>query len=241
MFCYFLPNIKRVERAELAEFGLLDRLDANCHQRQAATGPTGSAGLVVSMSSALGYYRDRQKWVPSQCGKYWIGYEQPLTASDLARVEQLDGHSVRLEDGSDWLIPVARSFVNGCVLPQSLALGPDGSVVTEVLPRYVAFSKRAESIWENFIADCKTQSGEPVETVEPSESFTVADYFNIAVEALALNYRVGPQEVSLLRLLTTANVLRIAQAIIDVPTLLELSKKKGQSDEPQCSGGSEVN
>ena len=86
-------------------------------RRDCTSGPGGLGGVIYSDGSGrTGYYPDVQDW--SESGLFWIGVDRdPVTPESLERAEMIGGHYVRLEDGHDWLIPVARCFPIGSRLP----------------------------------------------------------------------------------------------------------------------------
>jgi len=189
-------------------------------------GPDGTAGIIVSppvehangKRASLGYYKESQTWKEISNGKYWIGYEteNPPRPIDLEREEMVDGHRVELEDGCEWLVPTALSFAHGTSLPQSLVLGPDGEIVTEVVPRFAKLWKKAEWLFEEFRKDWDKNT-------EGASNVPLQEGWGIAVEALSVNYKISSWEMSILRAFTTTNLTNILKAIIDFPTLIEVS------------------
>ncbi len=179
--------------------------------REVRGGPGGIDGSIYSTGHGkTGYFPDCQEW--RKVDDWWIGTsKERLDPDTLQRDEVIDGHPVTLEDGNAWLVPVARVFPIGTCLPESLMLGPNGQVVKEILPCFAAFAKKAETVFEFFQGEKELLEDEAWE---------------IAVEALAINYHVGRQEVSALRLLTTINVAKVLGAIVDMPTIKEAAKKK---------------
>jgi len=216
---YFLPGRRAATATAIAAAGLSDVVE-HFAQREALTGPGGESGLVIApacpdgKAAQCGYFPASQHWVAATCGRYWIGREtdNPPLPEDLQRPEMVAGHLVALEDGNEWLIPVARHFAQGTALPQALLLGPDGQLVAEALPRFAKLSSHAERAFDDF---CRA-AGSPNDA--EGEPLTIAEIWAIAIEALALNYRISAEEVSFLHLLTTQNTLRIAEALIDWPT-----------------------
>lgn len=189
-------------------------------------GPGGQDGMVYSDGNGrTGYYPDNQKW--TKVNDWWLGVSrEKINPDTLLRDEVVDGHFVKLEDGNEWLIPVARVFPIGTNLPESLVLGPDGQLVKEILPRFAAFTQKADEVFEFF---------------RKEKGLLQTEAWEIAVEALAINYHVGRQEVSALRLLTTANIAKIMQAIIDMPTAMAAEKKKiEQADADSLTDGKEA-
>jgi len=248
-FLYFIPGVQAVSEKTLADKGLSDRLVA-FESIQVQKGPGDAPGMLLRSNlskgvSRFGYYPDQQTW--SQSGAFWTGIinSEPPQPGELKRDDFINGHPVKLNDGNEWMIPVARAFPTGTNLPCSLSLGPDGELVFDILERYVPFSKHAERLFLEFYGGLAGESEE-----EASERLHDLDWFNHAVEALAVNYRVGAQEVSLLKLLTTRNVFEVCRAVVDFPEFVKRveemgSKKKtlldqevivGSSSEPGAGG-----
>jgi len=128
----------------------------------------------------------------------------------------IGGHEVELEDKHKWLVPCARVFSRGSLLPEALVLGPDGEIVREALPKFAELSNKAERVWKWF---AKTHNISE-EDVEP---LTDVEGYEIVTTALGTNYRIGKKEISVLKIITTHNGVHVLQALIDVPTLIELS------------------
>lgn len=245
-FLYFIEGKKTVTPDDLAAASLAYAFEGPFSFREVGGGPGGRAGVVVGAGSDVGYYPDRQTWLPIPGGPDGVfgGYDpsSPPKPADLARIEQIEGYAVDLADGDEWLVPVARCFPAGSMLPQALTIGPDGKVVREALPKFADACRDADRLWnyfrsENGLAD----DGEKIEPIDDDEMF------GLAVRILALNYRVGPIEVSELKLLTTKNIRRILWCFVDAPGYLavqtaraEAESKKNDADipagEPSHSG-----
>ena len=229
---YFIPELRGVRPEDIDQAGLRYAFQSGTpwDQVHIAEGPGGSEGCVLRAGGRgrLGYFPDRQRWVVGPGAEWWVGIEGVASPEALERREIIDGHLVRLGDGNDWRIPVARSFIRGSALPHALVLGPDGEVVTEALPEYAALSAAVERIERAFLG--QLGEGDP-------EEIDIKDGFRIAASALALNYRVGPAEVSFLRLLTTSNIRAVLEALVDVPTICEVAREMaGKAEAPADTG-----
>lgn len=236
---YFLSKLQSVGQDDLSRAGVGQKEGKSSFSfRITSAGPDKQPGAVVvfnpgnpeARSPQIGYFPLKQEWQKASGGKFWIGREKdkPVRPADLQRTEIIAGHKVKLADGQEWMIPVARVFPQGTMLPQSLILGPDGEVVKEVLPRYARLGQKAERVWQEF----KKQMGW-LEEGENPESMTEKEEWEIATEVLGINYRLGAWEISFLRLFTTENLERVLSAFVDIPTMLaasramqEASKKK---------------
>jgi len=229
---YFVDGVQSVDRAKLDEVGIGATIqDAKFAARGATTGPGGNPGVTVGTIAVgrngrekhIGYFPEKQEWEKAKSGDYWIGkfIEDPPRPEDLLRKEAIDGHNVELFDGNRWIIPIARKIPIGSVLPRAMVLGPNGELVMEALPRYTKLSKMTERIWDSWSADARRAMVDE-EEVESDDPITVEFGWEIAIEALGLNYLVGPEEISFLRLITTANIKMILGALIDLPTMIEV-------------------
>ena len=207
-----------------------------------AHGPDGGAGIVLSIHTYArgGEQADalvlegRQTWTPCDEGKYWIGWrtDKPPAPADLARREQIAGHAVKLGDGNEWIIPLARVINGGTEFPKRLTLGPGGMWVETILPQFVEFCAKAESVWRGIsgAVERADDSGESKVDAEIGVDDTA-----FAIEALALNYAVGSWEASALGLLTTHTRAAIIMATVDWPRIVavleaqrEEQKKNGE-------------
>jgi len=185
-----------------------------------AAGPDGGPGTTFAVGGdgvVVTYPPDQVTWQKHETADYWVGLERPHTPGDLAREEMLPGHWVRLADGQDWLVPVARG-----------AGEEDGKPVWyEHLPRRLA---RKDGDWV---------AGEVIKRYEPLWSIGKAfaemddqmDVFDAAITALSFNYRVGTTEALLLGLIDISGPVshaasRILEAVIDGPRREELQKKR---------------
>lgn len=240
---YYLPGAKGCTPEILERFGLTELFRGGSPESCESAGPDGKGGVIVrvtperpidgAVKPRVGFFRDRQIWEEARAadgsGAYWLGREFPPLPVDLQRPELVGGHRVRLEDGNDWLVPCARVFPTGTNLPEAMSLGPNGEIVYEVLPRFIEISKRAARVWDYFQWLYGTREKE-------IEQITDREAFEIACAALGINYRIGLREASFLRLLSTRNYIRVLEALVDMPTVLErvceaqaekLPKKKG--------------
>jgi hypothetical protein len=248
-FIYFIPKIKSVTEKNIDNAGIFEGAkDLKIEYRQIVKGPDGMDGMAFSFETKagdnnrpfiVGYFQEKQTWIKANGGKFWIGYynDAKPTAESLMRKEQVNGHYVKLLNGQDWLIPVARLFPEGTILPHSLVLGPDGDIVKEIIPRYAKYSQIGERVWTEFK---RQMNWEDVE--EDHKPFNEQEEWECAIRALSINYLVGQWEVSALRLLSTNNVQNIFHAIVDIPTMMaviksqnESAKKKENADTPDGS------
>ena len=236
-FIYAIPQVTAVSSGLVKRIGLdevLQDTDPSQHKfRQIGKGPEGQAGvlfMVTENTKLLHYKPDEQTWDKSRNGKYWIGFynKDKPTELILRRPRQLAGHDVELQDGSKWLIPIARIITGVSTLPQSLFIDSQDEITTRPLQQYTAFTDRVDELWDDFRAEIDPKSGK-----EPNLS--TADRMHLAAEALSWNYHVSLNEINMLGLITTQNLIEIMSAIIDVTTLIEEAKHSAKQKKNEKS------
>ncbi len=226
-FLYFIPGGETVNQETVDEVGLTDALaNTKWSVRHATAGPAGEAGCVLVPKSIavegktpwLGYKPATQEWTEANGGKFWCGIEKenPYTTEDLLKPEAIEGHSVKLGDGKEWIIPKARIFPIGTMLPESLVLGPEGEVIREVIPRFSKYSKKAERIWKFWQWENKWIE-------EEQEPMSDTEAFQLGSEIMSLNYMISKWGISDNKLFGTDNMLTVLKAFVDIPTLIEAS------------------
>lgn len=234
-FCYFLPNVyaaqlapgQRLVRSLLEERGLADLLaDVDIPHAGLAdlahVGPGSKlCGCVLAPHTAagdvprLGYFPELQDWTPSIGGEqqYWLGRDrdQPTTPDSLRRRRPLvRGYDVTLGDGQVWHVPVVRRPTGTTRLPCHLKMTPAG------LEEVVKAEYRA--LFDDF---------EPVATVF-WEGGTIQRLVgcDVALRALAVNYRLGWDEQNALALLDGDNWLEVLKLAVDLPLFDDALQKK---------------
>lgn len=231
---YYVPTPKPLLSAEdLKSAGIAYVGEPGIPAATQCLGPDGGQGLVfAACPNDPGTFKAaEQRWTKGPDGKFWCGVwiEKPNPGPDkLARKKFVGGHAVRLRDGNDWTIPIARSVVGGSTLPRGLVLGDDAKTWRmKELPEYLKLCKDAEAVWREYVAAViPSENGEPSNKVEVEDQ----ELIRIAVDGLAANYRIGPLEVSCLGLLGTDEMWEILRAIIDIPALMKAAEDRKKKD-----------
>lgn len=187
-----------------------------------AIGPGGRMGQLESvLPGTLEFLEAGQTWtaLPGQPG-VWLGVIDGarIDPAHLARPTQRPGHWVKLGDGSEWLVPVARLRDGGCALPRRRALTPDGSIGWNVEAEFRGLTDFAGRVWDAHMGQ--------------AYSGTEAEIDAMCAAALGVNYALGLMECIVLGLFTDSSQRLIAEALIDWPTveaILEELKKKQAS------------
>jgi len=246
---YFLPGRDRsIKLPDVKAAGLDYAFEDRCTPAGVERGPDGERGVIVAdderiEAHRIGYYPDKQTWRRIPGLDAWVGMytDDPPEPTDLIRQRALPGHWVRLGDGHDWLIPVARAaaeqdstLVWYQALPQATTIDEEGRWIQGgVLPAYQRLWDIAMRWWDAVVA---------AETIEESETSAKIelDFEEIndgALLALATNYRVGKAEVALLGLFDDQCVREILAALIDMPTIQAWLKKKAAAAGSSIVGG----
>lgn len=230
---YFVQDVASVGRQQAAELGLggvLPQLSA----RQTARGPSGGGGCLASFTAdRLAFDQSAQTWRKLPGGKVWFGWwnDAPPGPEDLQRAEQLPGHQVKLRDGREWLVPLARAWSDSGYspkIPAALDFDESGQLCRgAVEPRYRDLEEAAKQFAEFFFEGGST---------------TYEALIGWACAALSVNYRLGRHEALALGLfddqfIAAQDVLR---AVIDWPGFQAITGKKSegpQSDEQPTSPG----
>ncbi|HET8687800.1 MAG TPA: hypothetical protein VFM18_14205 [Methanosarcina sp.] len=200
------------------------------------SGPDHSSGMLYAPADAKGSRQvkmdlDSQEWV--EFDGFWIGYEKenPPTPDDLARgIGFVDGHIVELENNFNVVVPLARRFPSGTELPELLVVGKGGVLEKKPLKKFASLSEGAERVLNVMFID--------------GEGLPYKDLWAIIVEALSVNYMISGHEISVLNLVTTLNIISLADALVDGPTIREQMKaemqKKRLLEESSSSVGQEA-
>jgi len=244
---YFLAKRQGVSREDLERFGLAGVSGGMGPQSiSTSKGPSGQGGVLLSFSKETPRPSTAREWRKAVRGDFWLGFdpEDPPGPEDLARPRQVAGHLVTMRGGGQWMIPVARSFPIGTALPQIIVLDESGKVTTETVPEYVDVSRKAERIWSALsqaLADCAERRAAGEEDAQALWSISLQERFEIAVEALSVNYRVEADEVSLLKIMEDAHQDQILHALIDWPTVEQWAKKNSLPESSPTTDGEAAN
>lgn len=220
-FLYAVNNASVLSAEVVKKTGLGDIL-ADISKVSAVTstiGPGGDRCLLFGniKAAAMRFKPEEQQWVESFNKEYWVGFyiEDPPATEDLAKETQLSGHEVKLGNDGLWLIPVARKFAEGAIMPLTLGIGSKGEIITKTIAEYIGFSGRAEKYYHETMRE--------VFELNFDKQITTEEKVELAFESIMLNYHVGFEEIFALDLINTLNLREVCEAVIDVPTLNEVT------------------
>ena len=233
-FLYYLPgpcNGVSIEDVRKAGLGYaFDGRGWSCPGVM-AHGPDGGQGSMAADPNRVdkvGCYPNEQtsRKIPGLNAYAVLYTDDKPEPNDLARKEQLTGHWVTLADGNEWLCPIARGAVeeDGAIawtyrVPQVSVLNDAGDFERGgVAEKYIPLWELATRWFDVRMGALLESDGETVE-------FSFDGLLKSAVEVLACNYVVDAVECDMLGLLTEENAVAILDALIDMPTRMELLKK----------------
>lgn len=207
MFFYFIDHDANVFDVSLIDsFGLRYAL-GSVRVQPVRQGPNGKKGFLLAdpaTCDVLRYRPDQQTWIQKFGDeRVWIGHanDNLPRLPALAREKQLPGRNIILPDGSRILIPIARRWVEvddrlpwAVALPQSLTRDESGRwVPTAVVSQY-------RHLWlllcgyidaaEKAIREADVAPGDSV-------FFQFERINELAIAAIAANYRVGADEIEI--------------------------------------------
>jgi len=204
-------------------------------------GPGDLPGLIIGyqtpgglVPSRLGYYPAEQVWQPAgDGGLVWLGLD-PLSApleSDLRRRKLYPGYQIELADGQKWQVPLIRRADGSTGLPTDFVWDASGQLVEPLKPAYQKYWDDSAEAAGWFYGDEQEgrQFGGP--------TFSKARALELAVQALALNYRFGRAEQQLCRVLDSTTYLTVLAASVDVPGVMERLQKKTPPAASSSPGG----
>ena len=154
-----------------------------------------------------------------------IGYniDQPPQADDFLKQEIISGRRLLMGNGQEFLIPIARRFTTGCLLPFDMGMLCEGKFIKTTMEKYLDLQKLAEklAVWYGMI-----------QGQEKDREFFNTDekVFNVACKILSTNYHLSKAEITILKIVNSSNALSVLENVIDVPYLEELEKQQSLED-----------
>jgi len=249
---YFLPNVAgQVSLEVAASAGLSYAFESpSVTSNQTGAGPDGGPGMVFAADGLFHPFdAGHQTWRKHPARDYWAGVDRRHvpTPDQLARGEMLPGQLVKLADGRQWIVPIARGAAteDGSpvwyeALPQRLVRDDAGKWVPgDVIARYEplwSIANQWSAIWERMLLEAVEDDGG--ETTIEVDDFEAVE---AAVAVLGFNYRIGPMEADLLGLLDfcaghSPAAQSILLATIDWDRRIALQKKTDPTTTTSAGG-----
>lgn len=219
-FLYFLPG-ENSPGGVIEKYGLQYAFDAEkAPNTIESVGPDGKRGLLVSYAEPdeLKYESEKQIWIPF--GHLYVGAARDAmpTAEDIQRLQQVNGYMIPLADGYTWHVPLARE------LPKQITFNTDGAVVQSPMERYADLCRDAERVFYHIKRDLGY-----LEEGDPNEHIQIDEAAHIVINILAVNYRLGKPEATLLKLLDTQAIHRAMMYFSDVISIVEVAEARAKA------------
>ena len=235
-------------------------------------GPDGRPGVIIARASSdarLRYEPDRQVWHacpgPEGAARFSVGWytADPPGPDDLARDDGLRGVPLRLADGKDWIVPVAQ-------LQPQVRTWTGTAWETRRDPRHDTLWELAERLkdrfWEpiNAARIAWAEAAGAAEEAQTKQAPDAKERIEAAVAAgvamkqaldaldpaetlgvLQVNYRLGPEEVGALGLLSydpmygVSTDWDILDAFVTGPGIRAVRRGEKKTQDGSDSSGSE--
>jgi len=174
----------------------------------------------------IGFYYDEQTWtnIPKADGtksNLWIGYDKnnKPKPKDFQKKDYIDGYYLELADNNKWIVPIARRYQQGCLLPKgTMMLMPD-RLDEFVIEKYLKLQKIAEQLFVHFGLDDEKEFVKEDDFLSDNVSF-----YKTCAEVLNVNYNLDYREIGVLKLFTTDNTVEILRLVVDMPYIEKLIK-----------------
>lgn len=225
-FLYYIPGQTGCNETMLRRLGLWSRFSRPAIEYQVMMTPDGPAGggvIVAPGPDDPRYAPNEQRWIPAciptspdlpppegWIAPYWVGIEKLNPCpEDLVREVGIGGYDLALDDGCVWRVPLIRRWdreqmAHCSNLPRSL-MPKNGRFVQEIRPEYQEADGLAEKIFASFVA---------------GRTVGIDEWYPDAAGLLAVNYRLGMEEVGLLGLFAEPSTgLRVTGLSIDVDAI----------------------
>ena len=175
---------------------------------------------LIESKPLMGYYRhSSMKWTPSGTGYFVRRYfpDRPIDPTTLLRPTAIKGAPWRMDDGYFWQVPIARMFDSSpepiTLLPAKLEWDGEQFVAGEVKKAYRHLLDLVTEFWDQWYpAALENVLNHDIEKdpqrldggrgMVTADHLTKSELAKLAVDILAVNYRIGPAEAGELGILT---------------------------------------
>jgi len=216
----FLPGVSVTSPKALIDFGLESLCNPNPRMFNGSIPMTDQPGVICSWGNAPDNLDPEWEWVA--CGDWWFGTNpaDPPNPFDLKLGKVWPGVDVTLNGGFDWHVPFYRR------VEHSFQVDSDGEIFRGPVAEFAPFVERCEEMMQEIFSsldllDYARGDGERPAESEELKHVTITDGYLLAVDAVALNYRLNRQIATLLNLFGDLEVLRVLTNIIELPKILE--------------------
>lgn len=240
-FVYFIPGASAAPGEVLEGLGLAAILGRHVEAGPTDRGPDGGRGCLIFAGEGprarLAAEAGRMRWIPARGGggavAYWIGYDrgEPPTPADLQRERILPGRALRLGDGNEWIVPMARQYDTEVeqfvpAVPMRLTVDDDGRDAAQVVAGYAELWDGAMAAWNECVRAVAEAAGEERAELAELEPMPLAEAERICAAAIRTNYRAGRLEARALGLFDTATITAMLRTISDLDGFEEAAKNR---------------
>lgn len=186
--------------------------------------PGGKGGVLIVPFEAgepgkqVGYFPESQVWQQTALGSFWIGHSrnEPVRADHLRRRTPLvNGYDVELA-GQVWHVPMVRRPPNVTALPREMEFDGAGNLVFRLSPTH-------QRLWDELGRFVETLYGD-----RPHSDDDERDWATLAIDVLAVNYRVGRSTQNVLHLVNSDTYQQVLNMAVDVPFYEAQMQKKSE-------------
>ena len=233
---YFLPGEKRADHDTITKHGLGYVLPEKTEQpdQQAVTnGPNKQSGIVFTFQGADNKahlsMQEKADWKQIPKSEAWCGIYSGCVPGpdDLKREQAIAGFWVKLHDGNQWYIPSVCCYDGSTCFERPLKWDGEKFFYGDIEDRHKELYDAVVKMWDSVVVS-DGDSGIVIKTTENAMA---------CFQALAINYRIGPHEISELGILTTKNYRDAMEALMGLPILAELKKKADTDGRDGMHGG----
>lgn len=241
-FIYYIPRVKgRPAETDMALAGMAGLSVGMCTTTQ--VGCDGIGGVVFTVTEKSNgnentiHNLSLQSWTKIPDLELWVGYnlyDKPKP-KDFLRKDYLNGDKLNLGDDNEWIIPMARKFEEGCILPKAISMMREGEITQVLISKYLPLQKIAEKLkcfypWE-------MEEAERNKVWEEMSDWK--SIFKICLEIIRFNYNISNYEASILGIFTDKNAINILQSVVDLKTYIEYAEKevKKKLEAPDMNSG----
>jgi hypothetical protein len=209
-YLVYIPGVTGASTDHLSRVGLGGLLDPNsspdCVDATRFT-PDGGQGVIfywidhgnpLNNPRHMGPHQDID-WTPAKpkgelpAKRFWLGvcHGQQVTPNALLRAGNIGGDLLTLDDGQQWLIPVAK------MLPRKFDLDETGAPILVVKTKYQEFYEQAERNYRVLMRQ------------SVDEDISMPEMWAFAERILNYNYRVTAEVIAWLGLLGEVSIINL--------------------------------
>lgn len=179
-------------------------------------------GTLCTWDNQPGVVDPTWKWI-NVGDKFWVGTnpDNKCVPADLKRPRIWPGTDVKLKDGLVWHIPHYRKAEH------SFQLDEEGNTIRAPKPEYRELIEKCENVIEQIFETLgivqwlKDPDSRNQDVSEELKVVTIQDGLSLAMEIVALNYRITEQIAIALDFIDDSSLVRILVNMIEMPSIID--------------------